>query len=441
MIAAVAGLCLGGLCGCDAYTARPLELSVSAPAPPLDGQGRVSLRDLDRLVLDYNPDLRAARARQGIARAQLLAAGALPNPQLGVSTPFFVGGGQGVDAYSAGLSQDLKSLVLRPAKIEAAANAAAELDAALCWREWRTIGEARRLFVGLALGERAQALFAAEKKRADAGLSRASQASRQGNGPATLLSPALRTSAELQKLTDDLARAQLARRHQLNALLGRAPDAPLAPTGATVPPLDAARLRENLGHLAERRPDLIALRYGYDSQDARLRQALLAQFPNLTFGLTGGRDNNGLYTIGPQATLELPLFDRNEAAIARERATRETLRLEFAARLTATTNEIAALLSEQALAQRQLAEVRRRLAPARALAAQADAAHEKNLVDDRSWQDARLALFAQQRAELELEQTLLEGQAALATLSGEGLPRVAIGAAGDPVAQPGESAL
>jgi outer membrane protein TolC len=187
-------------------------------------------------------------------------------------------------------------------------------------------------------------------------------------------------------------------------------------------------VRENLETLAERRPDLIALRYGYQSQDARLRQALLAQFPNLTVGLAGGRDNNGLYTIGPQATLELPLFDGNAAAIARESATREALHQEFDARLAAATGEIAALLSEQALAARQLAGVRGRLAQARALAARAEAAHAKTLLDERSYLETQLALFTVERQALELEQTLLEGQAALATLSGDGLPRVVISA-------------
>ncbi|MCW2273677.1 hypothetical protein GJ654_04460 [Rhodoblastus acidophilus] len=423
-IAALAGLCIG-LCGCESYSPRPLNLTAVPQNPPeLQKGGRLSFRDLDRLVLEHNPDLRAARAKLGISRAQLMQAGALPNPQFSVAAPFFVGGGDGVSGYGLGLSQDLKSLVLRPAKIEAAANAAAEIDAALCWREWQTIGTARRLFVGLAMGERAQNLFSRTRKLVEARFARASQAMNQGNAPSALLSPDLRAAAEVQKLENDLQRAQLARRHQLNALLGREPEAPLSPVGATAPPLNAARVRENLQSLAERRPDLIALRYGYQSQDARLRQALLAQFPNVTFGLAGGRDNNGLFTIGPQATLELPLFDRNEAAIAREQATRETLRLEFEARLTATTGEISALLSEQALAERQLADLKRRMTSARAFAKQADAAHGKNLLDDRSWQETQLTLFTLEREELELEQSLLVGQAALATLVGDGLPRI-----------------
>jgi outer membrane protein TolC len=438
-IAALAGLCLGGLCGCESYTARPLTLTAVPQNPPeLQKGGRLSFRDLDRLVLEHNPDLRAARARLGISRAQLLQAGALPNPHFGVSAPFFVGGGEGVNGYGLGLSQDLKSLVLRPAKIEAAANAAAEIDAALCWREWQTIGTARRLFVALALGERAQSLFSRTRKLVEARFARASEAVNQGNAPSALLSPDLRAAAEVQKLENDLQRAQLARRHQLNALLGRAPDAPLSPVGATAPTLNAAHVRAKLQTLAERRPDLIALRYGYQSQDARLRQALLAQFPNVTFGLAGGRDNNGLFTIGPQATLELPIFDRNEAAIARERATREALRLEFDARLAATTGEISALLSEQALAERQLAGLKGRLSAARAFAAQADAAHAKNLLDDRSWQETQLTLFMLERQELELEQALLEGQAALATLVGDGLPPISMD---PPVEPPQASAL
>ena len=83
-------------------------------------------------------------------------------------------------------------------------------------------------------------------------------------------------------------RQQLSRRHQLNALLGLAPDAPLPLAGASeVPRVDAQRIRRNFVSSAHRRPDLIALQYGYRSEDAKLRQAILAQFPNVTIGLAG----------------------------------------------------------------------------------------------------------------------------------------------------------
>ena len=148
---------------------------------------------------------------------------------------------------------------------------------------------------------------------------------------------------DIEKSYDDLERLQLSRRHQLNALLGLAPDAPLPLAGASeIPHIDAQRVRRDLADLANRRPDLIALQYGYRSEDAKLRQAILSQFPNLTIGLAGGRDSSSIYSFGPQASFELPVFNRNEGAIALEQATREALNREFNARLTAAAGEIGA---------------------------------------------------------------------------------------------------
>jgi hypothetical protein len=49
----------------------------------------------------------------------------------------------------------------------------------------------------------------------------------QGNATLAMLSPDLVAVGDIQKTYDDLERLQLSRRHQLNALLGLAPDAKL----------------------------------------------------------------------------------------------------------------------------------------------------------------------------------------------------------------------
>ncbi|MFI4982566.1 MAG: TolC family protein, partial [Nevskiales bacterium] len=79
-------LMLAALAGCASYSALPLDkdarprdsleqLRHEAPLPATLGVDDIAL-----LALLNNPDLLAARARRGVARAQLLAAGILPNP-------------------------------------------------------------------------------------------------------------------------------------------------------------------------------------------------------------------------------------------------------------------------------------------------------------------------------------------------------------------------
>jgi len=419
------------LSGCASYKPAPLErapnLAASVSTLIQASGGPVTVQDLDRLVLANNPDLRAARAKAGIGRAQIIEADLLPNPQIAASYPFFAGGPSGVDSFSAGLSQDLKSILLRPAKREIAENAAAEIDAALLWQEWQTIGKARLLFVDIISSERAGKLIERTRKLLRERFDLTTAAANQGNATLAALAPDLVAAGDIQKSFDDLERTQLNRRHQLNALIGLAPDAPLRLAGADeAPRIDAARIRRDLGDLADRRPDLIALQYGYRSEDAKLRQAILSQFPNVTIGLTGGRDSSGIYSLGPQVSFDLPVFDHNEGAIARESATREELNREFNARLTAAIGEIGALLSEQALLARQLAALEPRLKQARSIAKQSEPAFKQGLLDERTYVDTQVAQSSLEQEKIALQQAMLEGQVTLATLTGAGMPRITI---------------
>ena len=233
--------------------------NLAAHASDLAGASErpVTLAELDRLVLRNNPDLRAARAKLGVAEAQLIEADLLPNPQIGFSYPFFLAGPNGSDAFSVSVAQDLRSILLRPTKIEAAGAAAAAINASLIWQEWQTLGKARLLFVDIASGERLEKALARNHKFLQERFDLTSAAINQGNAPLANLSPDLVAVGDAAKGYDDLERLQLSRRHQLNALLGLEPDAPLRLAGASeTPHVDAARVRRDLASLADRRPDL-----------------------------------------------------------------------------------------------------------------------------------------------------------------------------------------
>lgn len=431
LAAALIGVC-ATLAGCASYRPEPLDRTPNLAARASDlmgGSGRpIALPDLDRLVLRNNPDLRAAREKLGVAAAQVIEADLLPNPQIGVSYPFYLAGPGGSDAFSVSVAQDLRSILLRPTRLEIAGSAAAAIDASLLWQEWQTLGKARLLFVDIVSGERAEKALQRNRKFLQERFDLTSAAIKQGNAPLATLSPDLVAVGDIEKSYDDLERLQLSRRHQLNALLGLAPDAPLPLAGASeIPHIDAQRVRRDLANLADRRPDLIALQYGYRSEDAKLRQAILSQFPNLVIGLVGGRDSSSIYSFGPQASFELPVFNRNEGAIALEQATREALNREFNARLTAATGEIGALQSEQALLARQLAGIEPRLKEARLIAGKAEAAFKQGLFDERAYVDTQVAQLMREEEKIGVQQALLDGQVELATLIGAGMPPASIG--------------
>ncbi|MBU69641.1 MAG: transporter [Cupriavidus sp.] len=390
------------------------------------GTHAFTIAQIDRLVLDNNPDLMAARTQLGVAQAQILQASLLPNPQVNGVYPFLVGGPGTADGFSAGLNQDVRSLLTLSARTESAQAGAAQINASLLWQEWQVVGRARLLVVDIVEGERLRGVL----DRSHAALSEryrlTEQAIRQGNATLATLSPDLLAVGDLQKVQNDLERLQLSRRQQLNALLGLAPDVslPLA-TNLRVPSVDATAIRRGLADLADRRPDLIALQFGYRSQDAKLRAAILGQFPNLIVGVTGGRDTTRVYSVGPQASVDLPIFNRNQGFIAIEDATRRRLGAEFSARVTAATGEVEALLAQQAVLARQRTELRPRLEEARTIAERVEQAFKAGNFDERSYVDIAVARLSREQELIGLEQALLDGQVALATLTGAGLPKAA----------------
>ena len=157
-LALAAGV-LAPLGGCATYHQRPLDPGavLEAPTPariearaaalkhPLLAPLKVDLADglspdeAAVVAVVMSPKLRAERDRLGLARAQLLEAGLLPDPVVSGGQDFPVGGNdQGtVPAWNAGLSLDLKAILTRGARTGAARHAAAR------WT-WRSPGRSGR---------------------------------------------------------------------------------------------------------------------------------------------------------------------------------------------------------------------------------------------------------------------------------------------------------
>jgi outer membrane protein TolC len=242
--------------------------------------------------------------------------------------------------------------------------------------------------------------------------------------------------ASSRKQLDDLQRQQETRRRDLNVLLGLSPLATLPLSDSVdLPVVDATAVEQALPSLADRRPDLVALQLGYRSQEEKVRGAILAQFPMLSLGITGGHDNTDVRTLGPQITIDLPLFNRNQGNIAVERATRQQLHDEFTARLTTAKAEVQSLLADMALLRNQLTSKQPQLTELEQTAARAQSAYQAGDLDERTYVDVLSARNAKQQEILAIEQILLEQQIAVATLIGAGMPPVTIGAQGATRAQ------
>jgi outer membrane protein TolC len=193
-----------------------------------------------------------------------------------------------------------------------------------------------------------------------------------------------------------------------------------------LPAIDPATIAAMLPTLGDRRPDLIALQLGYRSEDEKVHAAILAQFPALVFGGAGGRDTTDVRSAGPQITMDLPIFDRNQGNIAIERATRQKLHDEFSARLVNGKGEVKSLLADLSLIVRQIATVRKEVGDLRRAAIEAKRAYLAGNLDERGYVELIVSALAKAQELVTLEQLRLEQLVAIATLIGAGMPAAVV---------------
>lgn len=435
---------LGALGGCATYKAEPLALRPSWPAgvdrlqvdagsmplPELvkhtfDPRDGLDMTEVAMLAVANNPQLKVARANLGVARAQAYAAGLLPDPTFYYSPQRVKNGvaGENVTAFDVGVNFNLTALVLRSSRVSVAKANARKADLALLWQEWQVVSQARLLFVR-DWGRNAL-LQILQERRAIAALRYTREKAALADGNMTLTQVTL-TGNMLQgidKQINQTERLIAKNRHALNALLGLSPDTRLNLVGPpTLPALDRDAIAARLPELAKRRPDLLALRAGYQAQDRRVRQAILAQFPKISFGPLKARDNTGVIYLGYSLSISLPIFNGNRGNIAIANATRHRMHEQFQLRLNAAYAQVAQLLSDEALLEQQAQTLDRNLASLSVLADRAGAALGAGNMSLSAYYNVKDRQTAKELQKSTLEETMLEERVALQTLVGSDLP-------------------
>jgi outer membrane protein TolC len=349
----------------------------------------------------------------------------LPNPSASFSYGALLGGPGITSAITASLAQDIAALIVHDARVRSARARVYQVDADLLWREWQVAQKARQLAVDLYWGERAIALTRRESELIAGEIAQVRTAIAAGNLTIAALSPLLAAQAAAAQ---SLAAQQLARLKDwqaLDALLGLVPNVRFAiarPVFGPLPP-DLDRLAASL---PQRRPDLVALRFGYRAAEENVRAAILGQFPAFTLGPAYGSDTSAIVTLGPSFTFALPIFDRNQGRIAETRATRLLLRAQYRARLDAALGTVRALRAQLGQVAADLARARKAAAAARALAATARRAYAEGNLDQRSLTDYETTALRRALQVVALARTRGEDRVFLSVELGLGLPRTRI---------------
>jgi outer membrane protein, heavy metal efflux system len=392
---------------------------------PADG---FDIEDVAMLAVANNPDLKLARDDLGIAQAQAYSAGLLPDPQLAISSDY--PGQYGFSrAFSYGLSMDVMALVTRSANVHSANATVRKTDLGLLWQEWQVVAQARQLFVKARFLETVSPLLAEQQQLALTRYERTSRAAQQHNVTDDVAAATLVSLQDARKQYSDNQQAREQTRHDLNALLGLAPDVELPLVGSdTIAPPPDATIDEALAALPARRPDLLALKAGYEAQEAKYRAAILNQFPSLSVGFVRARDTSEIYTSGFQISLSLPVFNRNRGNIAIEQATRKRLADEYQTRLNAAVADVAHLRANSTLIAGQLANDEASLPGLQRSAARAQDAYATHAIVLGQYVDAQSAALARTIEVATLRESLAEQRIGLQALLGSAIP--------DPAASP-----
>jgi cobalt-zinc-cadmium efflux system outer membrane protein len=395
-IAALSGLAVV-LAGCQSYEPEPLDLAahregwlarapgdepVRAFADRLAVSGRptsfdpadgLSLDEGEIVALVFNPDLRLARLRAGVAAASAEHAGLWEDPQFSidvlrvienVSSPWVIMPGLGFTIPISGR--------LEAEQARADAVLAAELSR-VAEREWGVRVEVRREWLrwsaarlGAERTERLltsiESLVASTGRLADAGEMPRPEAALFGIEEAS------------QRLALARFRGEAARSEQrLRSLLGLSPEAPVELIPTVVLGDEPEALAADA--LADRNPTLARLRNEYEIAEAMLWREVRKQYPDLTIGPLYESDQ-GQSRIGFLGSIPLPILNANKRGIAEARAERELARAAFeteyerlAGSLAATRAELAARREQREiiesemvpLVDRQLGDARRLL--------------------------------------------------------------------------------
>jgi outer membrane protein, heavy metal efflux system len=382
---------------------------------PSDG---LDATEVAMLAVVQGPELKVLRAQANVTRAQAFAAGLLPDPVIGVSQDRPDAGQPGAsNAFTKGVSWDVASLVTYASRQTARRRSDEQVNLSLLWAEWQTIAESRLQFVRIQYGRELVARLGAESAALAPLAPHLTAALERGAITFDVATTGLSAASEAaRQLTE--ARDALANREQdLRVLLGLPPAEGLRLVGnVDVPPIDRAAADAALAALPQRRPDLRALSLGYAAEEARVRAAVLGQFPAVNFGVTRSQDNSGITSNGFALSVSLPLFDANRGAIHIEHASREQLHEEYAQRLLTARAEVARLLSTQELLVAREAELAPYAATLATTMAHAVQAYERGVMDWTVYLGLRQSALAAAVELISLRATLAEARIGLATL-------------------------
>lgn len=340
------------IAGCQSYNPSPLDawvhreawhsrtpadesvmafaerLSAATAVQPIayDPKDGISMVEGELIALVYNPDLRMARLRAGVALATADYAGRWDDPQLGldllrvtesVSDPWILTGGLALTLPISGRLEAEKSRADAAYQAELLNVAEAEWtvrqNVRLVWLEWSAakikMQQQEDLVgnIGSLVDATNKLAEAGELLKTEAGLFAIERAQRR---------------YELSRLRGKVAVTE----QRLRAMMGLSPNAPLELLPQVISAVDHDEDEKHPS--VDNYPALTRLAQEYEVAEKKLRREVRKQYPDLTLGPVVESDQ-GQSRIGLSGGIPLPMLNANKQGIAEARAGRELARAAY----------------------------------------------------------------------------------------------------------------
>ncbi len=319
----------------------PADVEVRAQVLALLRDG-LTREEAVRIALVNSPALQAEYEALGVSQAELVEAGLLRNPSLGVSARFPQMPGA-LPNIEFSLVQEVLDLFLLPAR-KRIAQAQFEADVQRTAHEaLQVVARAREAYTAVQAAEK---LLRYEAQRVAVTGAAAELARLQLEGGNVPELDTVTQEVAWQEARIALAREEVAlveRREQLNRLLGLWGEGtewtvsePLPEPPGEEPPL------EHLERLAlRRRLDVAAARGQVSLMEQALGLARSSRFlGTVEVGVSTEREGDGLRVTGPSLVLELPLFNQRQALVGRLEAQRRQAERRLTERAVEARSEV-----------------------------------------------------------------------------------------------------
>ena len=340
------------LTSCVAYEPRPLnpemlifEVNAARQVKPTNSGKALTFAQTVATMRESGPDIREAEAAYKTASARASKDTPLPNPNIKFGPTFEIGSdvqgralggiaGVGITVPLGGrlaAMDDLNQLRAEVARIETAA-IYRELYIELRRRWVRVISAQTMLDTQKSLVDSVNRSLTTSQRLVEAGSATATDVAlfelERGRAKATMFEIGARLAT---------ARAKISRLVGINAASFRDLDTsamPALPT--TIPNQDQLR-----SALVEGHPNLIRLSAAYEEAESALRLEIARQYPDLQIGpLLTDESGEQKIVLGLTLGIELPIFDRNQQAVAESTARREEVRIRYEAEANRTLNHL-----------------------------------------------------------------------------------------------------